>query len=344
MGRAAAKAGALAAALLALAGDPGRAAPAPVDLEQSLSRAVPTAAARAAARAAGLDLASRPGTGGADSVTALVCLGPMGGPASRQWVVRFRMAQAAGAKSSSGTFYTTAGDVFTFPSARAAMDVRIVGPVPTGDGGGPAALEDERVLVSSDFLRLDLTRAARVLQRMHGAGKPPGLHLTVAPEPERNADAPSVRAAFERLGIGEGDRRSFAGALPALAEFFTAAERTPGLSDILFRVVRMPSLFTVLRHGGEPGLSVRFIGGGAAGEKAAFWRGGRDPSLCTLSFVVEAFGGPVLDVVLYAVPPAPPYEATAGIVGAAAYSPGARDKVLVMRVLLASPAVPLEGD
>jgi hypothetical protein len=323
----------------------GAAGAPPIDVHQLLLDAGLTPSARLAAVAAGFATAGIP-TGlqgpadpGPESAVALVSLTALGAKAPpEQWVVRLGLAPPAAAPSPGAgvdvTRYTSVGDTFVYHSAaKAPMGIEIL---PPGEGSGPL---HNRAAVSRDFLRLDLYRTAEVVRRIHAAAEAsPGKSWSFnsGTRPYDAAEAEANRRNLERLHMDVADRRSFTGSILALTEFFQVIEATPGLDRILLQVIEKPGVMDVVRHGGDPGLSFTIVFAGPVDAGDVFWAG-QGPHVPTDLLGINAilFGRPVLTIALVLTPPAPPFEVTAGVLGAVAWGPAHPDRVVVVRLLAA---------
>lgn len=335
-----------AGALLMVAALPARAAgPPPIDVHQLLLEAALTPPARAAAAAAGFAMTGVPATPqeaadpGPERAVALVSLTALGAQAPpEEWVVRLALAPPAVAPTPGAgvdvTRYTDLGDTFVYHSAATApMGIEIL---PPGEGSAPLR---SRALVSRDFLRLDLYRTAEVVRRIHAAaeaslGKAWSFHSGT--QPYGAAVVAANRRNLARLPMDVADRRSFTGSILALSEFFQVIQATPGLDRILLQVIEKPGVMDLLRHAGETGPSFTIVFAGPVDASDVFWAGG-GPHVPTdlLGINVILFGRPVLTMALVLTPPAPPFEVTAGVLGAVAWGPAHPDRVVVVRLLAA---------
>jgi len=341
----------LAAALLALGARVAGAEEKGVDLAEVFRRARPAPALRAAADRAGFPMAgvavgapdAVPAPG--DRAVALVSYGSLAEPViPTQWFLRFTMAAPGGAPTSGGRdliLYSTQGDSFAFHSGtKAAIDVDLLGPA-----GGPTALRApaptrRRVQASPDFLMLDVSRATAAIHRIRAQIKdrPPSErgNFGIASAPFPAAEVERDRRQLEPYHLTVDDRRSFAGMLPAFAEFLGIVQGTPGLQDILWQVLERPSVFDFIRHVGNanPNFTIDYAEPVDSGD--LFWSdpGRRQPAQL-LVVTLALFGKPVLRVGLLAVAPRPPLEVTAGVLAAAAWGPAHPDRVVVVRVVSA---------
>jgi len=341
------------AAFLAVGARISGAAEKAIDLADVFRRARPLPALCAAADRAGFPLAGiavgarEAGPARGDRAVALVSYGSLAGRViPTQWFLRLTMAAPVGAPASGGdlVLYSTQGDSFAFHSGtKAAIDVDLLGPV-----GGPTALRAplptrRQVQASADFLMLDISRATAAIHRIRAQIKdrPPSErgNFGIASVPFPAAEVEKDRRQLEPYHLTVDDRRSFAGMLPAFAEFLGIVRNTPGLQEILWQVLERPSVFDFIRHLGNenPNFTVDFAESVDSGD--LFWAEPARRQPAELMVVTLDFSGkPVLRIGLMAVAPRPPLEVTAGVLAAAAWGPAHPDRVVVVRVLSAGTA------
>jgi hypothetical protein len=317
-----------------------------IGLDDLLRSVVPAPNTRAIAARQGVPIGkealapAQPGAAPGDSVTGLVQLASLKGDVTpRQWVVRLRM--AAGTAGGSHvkkdlTYFTNSGDMFVFHSVVVPMDLETLGPVdPDTEVAADIAPRRGHAQAYADFLTLNLRRSAGVIEKLSAQNaekKGPDYDISAGPKPYPKAETEATRTNSEAIGINVDDRRSFTGSLPALAQFFEIVRGTPDLQKILLEVVEMPSLIDALRHGGREDIDFEFLGAGPAAIKTLFWGEHGDGEASALLFNIRVFGKPVLMVALIVTDPAPPLEASAGILAAVALAPTKPNKYVAVRI------------
>jgi hypothetical protein len=260
-----------------------------------------------------------------------------------QWFIRLSMAAPGGGPAGGGDLilYSTQGDAFAFHSGtKATIDVDLLGPA-----GGPNALRAagptrRRVQASPDFLMLEVSRATAAIHRIRAqikdrpASERGNFGIASAPFPA--AEVERDRRQLEPYHLTVDDRRSFAGMVPAFAEFLGIVRNTPGLQEILWQVLERPSVFDLIRHLGNENPDFTVDNAEAVDSEDLF---GPDPARrqpAQLMVVTLDFSGkPVLRIGLLAVAPRPPLEVTAGVLAAAAWGPSHPERVVVVRVVSA---------
>jgi len=319
--------------------------PPPANLAQLFARAQPLPALVSAARAGGFALTGvdrgrdgPPARG--DQAVALVSYAAAPGTEPVQWLLRLTLDQPGdpAAKGQDVTFYSTVGDRFVFHSAaKAAIDLDLLGP--TGAGAVPAAPR-RQVRASAGYLMLDISRGAAAIHRIRVQIKdrPPAErgNFGIASVPFPAAQVEKDRRQLEPYHLDEGDRRSFAGMMPALAEFLNLVRDTPGLQEILWKVFEGPSLLDMIRKVGNPNASFTIDYADAVDTGDLFWPAAAErPPAQLMRVTFQIFGKPALRIALMAVAPRPPLEVTAGVVAAAAWGPSHPERTVAVRVVSA---------
>lgn len=169
-----------------------------------------------------------------------------------QWLVDFTVGvmtakeqeELAAADTSGVTLYTSTGSELTFGQEPVAMNVVVAGPLATDEPRVDRAvkrvvLNETRFVVNGEFLGLGLDRAALTIMRLRDESGKVGFGMrTGTPFPEEET-GPN-RARLEDRGVTLEDERAMGGAVPALFEVFGIAAKTPGLREILFKVIDVP--------------------------------------------------------------------------------------------------------
>jgi hypothetical protein len=268
---------------------------------------------------------TRRGAAGApgDSVTALITLRE--GQALRQWLVRLELAlptdkeRKANSVPESGV--NVNGHDYRFSGGDPlALDIRIAGPFAPGKKP-PTEERKARTLVPPNFLALGLDEACRVL-------------VGVLHPPPKDGEAPAPAAApASPPALSAQEERTVGGMFPALVTFFNAAQTTPGIREIMWTVLDLPSAWSLVKHGGRivPGFT---FGDNISAVEPAAWAM-PDRGLFYLGLDLALNEQPALRVSFVVTSPAPPLLNTAGIVGLVAQSPTKKDKRMDLQVIAA---------
>lgn len=282
------------------------------------------------------DAALNPG----DSFAALVTLFEKAATRRTQWLIHLQVV-APNAKEQAIkpppplTLYSSTGNKLEFPASRAFATLRTLGPFAEAEPKRkpPKTLDQTaRFDLNQDFLSLGFDRAAEIVLRQ--PGQMPKGAFSFQSQPFNAAQIAKAKAARGTLQFTAEDERALAGTAPALISYFEIVQRTAGLDDILFKLVDLPSLWSMLRHGGvEAGFQfqARFIARADATN--------REPPASKGAYyfpvVMELNKQPALRITLLATPPQSPLLACAGITGMLAEKPGEKENYLTLRILSA---------
>jgi hypothetical protein len=236
--------------------------------------------------------------------------------------------------------HTSTGNKITFSNSPASVQLRTLGPFAAPDVKRKPRLRDEieRLTLNKGFLEIGLDDASAVVLRTRGL-KPDyekGLFsFRGSPFPE--AEVARGRKLAEELHITETEQRALAGVGPALMSYFSIVQRTAGLEDIMFKILDLPSLWSIIKHGGVTA-SFRMLSKQIAPAPAADWGLPETLPLYHLPFVMELNGQPALNITLAVTSPDSPLLPCAGVVGLIAKRPDDEKRFLLLRVVSAKRA------
>ncbi len=278
-----------------------------------------------------------------DSITGLVTLHEKGAR-QMQWIVYSEIATPGpnddmGKRTQPAVFYTTLGNKLEFNSAPVMVNVRTVGPfVESGEKRKPKVEEESaRFPLDKGFLGLGLDRAvAAVLKfkenKEHG-------NFAFGPKPFGESEIAKGRKLAEVTHITSEDERALCGSCPALLSYFDFVQHTPGLQDICFKVVDMPSVWSMIRHVGvTPNLT--FQTEQFRGADSFAWESAGNAPVFYFPMLLELNKQPALRVTFVVTSPKPPLLGCGGIVGMLAEKPGEKETYLTLRVISARRAEP----
>ena len=278
-----------------------------------------------------------------DSVTALIALFEKGARQT-QWLLHLQ-AVAPDAKEQSAkpsppmVMYTTTGQKLEFASSPAFVTLHALGPFiePGARRKSPKTLDQSaHFALNQDFLGLGLDKATTVILRLNDV-KQPGMKgfFSVAGKSFSDAEVRAGRKLADTLKLTDDEQRALAGLGPALMSYFSIVQQTSGLEEILFKILDLPSLWSVLRHGGVKTFfrvdSKNVMLGDAAG-----WGLSTNAPLYHLPLILELNDQPALNITLAVTLPQPPLLACAGVVGMIAAKPGDKERHLAVRIVSAS--------
>jgi len=193
-----------------------------------------------------------------DSVTALISLRQRA--ELQQWALTMTVTDLAEKERQMPPLealhaFSSTGGEFTFGGRRSAIELQLIGPLRRGsDGvveGDPKTLH-RRILVNADFLEVGFDAACEAVLSLRQDGNPSRAKLDYRtrhnPFPPEETEPNRVLAAS--LGLTPGRERAFVGLGLALPEFVKLIVRTPGLQDIMQKVIDV-SWWSILTSGGK---------------------------------------------------------------------------------------------
>jgi len=273
-----------------------------------------------------------------DSITGLVTLHEKAAR-QMQWIVYSEIVMPGpkddiGKKTEPVASYTTLGNKLEFKSTPVMVNVRTAGPfVEGGDKRKPKVEEDSaRFPLDKGFLSLGLDRAVAAVLKFNG-NKEHG-NFAIGPKPFSESQIAKGRKLAEMTHITSDDERALCGSCPALLSYFDLVQHTPGLQDICFKVVDMPSMWSMIRHVGvsanltfetEQFRAADSFAWGSAGSLPVFY----------FPMLLELNKQPALKVTFVVTSPKPPLLGCGGIVGMLAEKPGEKETYLTLRVISA---------
>ncbi len=152
--------------------------------------------------------------------------------------------------------------------------------------------------------------------------------------PFSDAEIQHNRKSLGNIRLSPEEERALGGSCPALMSYLNIVQHTEHLKDILFQLVDLPSVWSMVRHGGV-NANLAIQQDHLALADAAIW-GLHDPRpLYDMPLLVELNKQPALKVTLTVTTPLPPLLACGGIVGFVAERPGDKETYLTVRVISA---------
>jgi hypothetical protein len=274
-----------------------------------------------------------------DSITGLITMFEKGGRRT-QWLVYLEVVAPDTKESPQKppppmVLYSSFGGTQTCVSVPAFAVVRTLGPfVESAKRGKPGKAPEKtaRFTLNKGFLGLGLHQAAAAFRSLE-QGSIRGT-WTVRHKPFSEAEVAKGRELAARLRITPDQERALIGAIPALLSYFEVVQNTPGLSDILYEVVDLPSAWSLVRNTGIKSVGLRFEKG--VGESsAASWQLPESSLIYHFPMVLELNEQPALNLRFVVTSPNPPLLACAGVIGMLAEHPVNNEKYLTLRILSA---------
>jgi hypothetical protein len=190
-----------------------------------------------------------------DSVTALITLHGKGDHRT-EWLVYFQVVLATNDSLAKPpkpeVVYNSTGDKFEFAKSPVKLHIRTLGPYLDAESiwGKPVAKGcDARASVNGTFLGLGLDKGAAVINRLCRASAT-NFNFGVAERPPSNKEAQENQKIAAVFHVSPEEKRALASWLPTLMCYLQAVCETPDLDTIMWKVVSLPSMWSVLRHVG----------------------------------------------------------------------------------------------
>ena len=238
--------------------------------------------------------------------------------------------------------YSSVGYRFDIPHRRAAISIRLLGPV-DGTSEEPPPAQEVRILVVSSYLELGLARGAAFWLRAKALGE-----ATAVPEEEKlnlefaSQPFPAQRVAQEQTKArkrgptwDEQSVRDIAMTCLACGEFFTLVERTAPLRSLLREALPFPSLPTLVGMIWSQRLSISLDASEVTAADPQAWLQQPGPAVFSLPATLTMNGTPLLRARFMVTEPRPPLDVVAGIVGIE--TEGVRDPGRRLRIRLLRP-------
>jgi hypothetical protein len=203
------------------------------------------------------------------------------------------------------------GTPMSFESMPVPARLRMLGPFSVS---GASKLKPQRkdtsFSLNESFLAVGLDQAAVVILR-------------------RTKETNSIAKA--KLTLAE--KRALTGAVPALMSYFDIVQHTEGLEDLLIKLIKTPSLWSIVRHHGV-NVSL-FFGKEAYAANPADWDLPASAPVYYLPADLQINGQVALKVTLVVTAPHPPLLICGGVIGLLAEKPGDNASYMTLRVISA---------
>jgi hypothetical protein len=276
-----------------------------------------------------------------DSITALVTL--VEKSRQTQWLLYLKAdgntnggpakpVPPAGAtnKPSKMVMYSSTGRKMEFESTRVPVTLRTLGPYEISDRKRKLKPADKtaQLKLNEGYLALGLDKAAAAVMRLQNR-KPKGI-ISFAPRPFSDKEIAETRKQTNSVRLLAEEERALAGSAPALESYFNIVQRTEGLSDILFKLIDLPSMWSIARNKGVT-VNFRFLNHVKQREIVA-----GKISVYEMPITLELNGQPAMNFTMVLTSPRPPLLPCAGILGLVATRPGVKDTYLAVQVLSAT--------
>ena len=235
--------------------------------------------------------------------------------------------------------YDALGLKAEFVSSPSPVTLRTTGPFAASEKSGkPPKVHDyfARTTLDQGFLGLGLDRMAVATWRLSRLDKAQvkGAYW-VGTGPPSAAAIIKAKKANEYLKITPEEERSIAGGFPAMISFFNVIEQTEGLNNILFKVVQTPSIWTIIKSGGNLPVGFQASLEQLGPADTTGWGLPAGPVVYRLPVIMQIDKKPALKLTFLVTAPQPPLLACAGIVGVLAEKPDDNETYLTLRIISA---------
>jgi len=270
-----------------------------------------------------------------DSISALITLFEKN--RRKQWLVYLEVVaptadEGARKPPPPMVMYSSYGGTQVCVSVPAFVVVRTLGPFDDKTKPGKAPEKSARFELNKGHLSLGLHQAAAAFQALEQG--PVRGNWSVRHRPFTEEQLAKGREMATRLQLSPETERAMIGTIPALLSYFEVVRNSPGLSDIFFEVVDLPSAWSIIRHVGIKSVSLRF-NKGAGQTKAGLWGLPDSAPASHFPMVLDLNDQRALNLRFVVTSPNPPLLACAGVVGMLAEHPSEKEKYLTLRVVSA---------
>ena len=316
------------------------------EMQPDFGKLVPVALCPAAIEAARtnnipIERIDPPGEGGSlnpgDSITALVTLFDKRGQRS-QWLLYVEAVEATEEEKARkprgpAVCYVGAGDKMEFAGSAAPASLRLLGPFVDATNKTPR-MEDHKVRITLNpgFLGIGLEKAAAAFYRMHQDNLRGSFQISSRPFTE--TEAAEGKKAMEVLKLSAEEQRAIAGSQFALMSYVHLVQETPGLDGLFYKVVKLPSVWSVVSHFGVAA-SLELESEYVAPTDVSHWNLLPSTPCYTFPLAFRINGQPGLIATLVVAPAHPPLLECGGIVGLLAEKPSDKKTYLILRIISA---------
>lgn len=278
-----------------------------------------------------------------DSLTTLITLHQKRNRVT-QWLVYFEVGAVTNRPpprpAKPEILYNSMGDKFEFSNAPVAFRIRTIGPYVNSASiwGAPVPRDDfGRASVNGTFLALGLDKCMAALYRLDPLMQKTGttnFDLQIANKPPPEATIKKNKKFAALLGVTPQEEYALAIAGPTLNSYFGAVGQTPDLEGIMWKVISLPSVWSIVKHRGVSASLDFDMHNIHPLALPAGWKFS-SRSAYTLPISITINDKPALYVTFIITSPTPSLVACGGIVGFVAQNPDDDENYLSLRVISA---------
>lgn len=282
-----------------------------------------------------------------DALTALITLHQKRDRLT-QWLVYFDVVAASNLPPSHPAepakpvvLYNSTGDKFEFSNSPVAFRIRTIGPYVNSESiwGAPVPKDNYgRASVNGTFLALGLDKCMAALYRLDPLIKKFGttnINVQVSEKPPSLATVKRNQKLADVLHIAPEEKSALAAAGPALTSYFEAVGETPDLDEIMWKVISLPSVWSIVKHVGVTASLDFDVHDIRPVSLPPGWNLPGHGPVYTFPLSVTLNGKPALYVTLIITSPNPSLAACGGIVGFVAQNPDDKENYLILRIISA---------
>ena len=207
----------------------------------------------------------------------------------------------------------------SFPSRPVPAHLRMLGPCADSDGANFKFQEQTADLtLNESFLGLGLNDAAAIIWRRHQSS---------------NGTTPNPQPGKVDKKFTPEEQRAMAGAISTITSYLEIVKHTEGLEDLLAKLIKKPSVWSVVRH---LGVTVNlFFGDKAFPANPADWDLPPGTPVFYIPCSLRLNDQPALKITMVATKPNPPRLICGGVIGLLAEKPGDNETYMTLRVISA---------
>jgi hypothetical protein len=234
-----------------------------------------------------------------------------------QWLLYVESQAPADTKSNPPPFVINLfGSPIKFESKPVPANLRMLGPFAVSDTTTEIKEQTAKFDLNESFLALGLEQAAEVLHH----------------ENVMNNTAPKARNILKAKPTLE-EQRALAGLVPALSSYFEIVQNTQGLESLLYKVVKLPSVWSIVRRFG---VTAEFnVRPDATPANSLDWDVPRGTPVYYLHAQLLLNKQEALKATLVVTTPDPPRLICGGVLAILAEKPGDDETYMTLRLLSA---------
>jgi hypothetical protein len=234
------------------------------------------------------------------------------------------------AKKPSPFVVTMFGTTMKFESKPVPAKLRMLGPFSVEGMSKPLKPEekDAQFSLNESFLSLGLEQAAAVWWQW---SQMTNTDLAPSNSPPAKSGTNKARGWNADRQPTAAEQRALAGSIPALMSYFEIVQHTEGLEKLLFKLVKLPSLWSVIRHAG-----VRtdiLLGEDTFPANPADWNLPASAPVYYFPCLLRINGQPAMNITFVVTSPQPPLLVCGGVAGVLAEKVGDDQTYMTLRVI-----------